>query len=82
MNCYVYILTNNPKSILYTGSTSDLKKRLYFHKRGLIGGFTKKYNINQLVCFEKHISKARAEKREKQIKGYTRKKEIHSNRIS
>ena len=39
---YVYMLTNSKKTVLYTGSTGDLEKRIYFHKRKLISGFTKK----------------------------------------
>lgn len=48
---FVYILTNNHKNVLYVGSTNDLKQRIDFHKRGLIKGFTKKYNVKNLVYF-------------------------------
>lgn len=48
-----YILSNKRRNALYIGSTDDLKKRVYFHKKLLILGFTKKYNADQLVWFEK-----------------------------
>ena len=57
---------------VYVGSTDDLKKRVYFHKKRLIPGFTKKYNIDQLVYFENFDSKLESVRREKQIKGYKR----------
>ncbi|WP_375339792.1 GIY-YIG nuclease family protein [Lyngbya sp. CCAP 1446/10] len=46
---YVYIMTNQHNRVLYTGVTSDLKRRVYEHKEKLIDGFTKKYNITKLV---------------------------------
>ena len=48
----VYMLTNRKRKALYIGSTDNLKKRIYHHKRRLIAGFTKKYNLDQLVYFE------------------------------
>ena len=71
---YVYMLTNDKGNVLYIGSTEDLKKRVYFHKRGLIPGFTKKYNVHRLVYYEIYSSLEEAEKREKQLKGKTRAK--------
>ena len=67
---YVYILCNKRRNVVYVGSTDDLKKRVYFHKKRLIPGFTKKYNIDQLVYFEIFDSKLESVRREKQIKGY------------
>jgi len=49
---YIYIMTNKNNTVLYTGVTSDLKKRVYQHKKGLIAGFTKKYNVFKLVYYE------------------------------
>ena len=68
------MLTNDKGNVLYIGSTEDLKKRIYFHKHGLIPGFTKKYNVHRLVYYEIHSSLESAEKREKQLKGRTRAK--------
>jgi len=45
-------MTNKKNTVLYTGVTSDLKKRIWEHKEKMIKGFTKKYNINKLVYFE------------------------------
>lgn len=69
---YVYILCNKRRNVACVGSTDDLKKRVYFHKKRLIPGFTKKYNIDQLVYFEIFDSKLESVRREKQIKGYKR----------
>ena len=73
---YVYILTNEHQTVLYTGVTNDLERRCYEHKHKLIKGFTQKYNVDKLVYFEQfdHIDFAIA--REKQIKGYSRVKKI------
>lgn len=76
MQYFVYILTNDRQTVIYVGSTSDLKKRVYHHKRRLIGGFTKKYNVHKLVYFEKHEEKKQAIARERQIKNGSREKKI------
>ena len=49
---YVYILTNKVNTVLYTGVTSDLQRRVYEHKHKLVDGFTKKYKVDKLVYFE------------------------------
>jgi len=72
---FVYIMTNKSKT-LYTGVTNNLVRRVYEHKNKLIEGFTKKYNINKLVYFELFDNPGDATKREKQIKGWLRKKKI------
>jgi putative endonuclease len=71
---YVYLLTNDRLTVLYTGCTNDLKKRVQHHRRRLVPGFTKKYNVYRLVYFEvlQGIDAARA--RERAIKGMSRKK--------
>jgi len=51
---YVYLLASKRYGTLYTGVTSDLTKRIYEHKEGLVQGFTKEYNIYQLVYYEVH----------------------------
>jgi predicted GIY-YIG superfamily endonuclease len=53
---YVYILSSKRNGTLYTGITSDIIKRVYEHKNGLVEGFTKKYNIHDLVWYEMHES--------------------------
>ena len=70
----VYILTNSKKTVLYTGSTGDLEKRIYFHKSKLISGFTKKYNVDQLIYWETYEDKEQALDRERKIKSYSREK--------
>ncbi len=73
---YTYILTNKLNSVLYTGITEDLVKRVYQHKNKLVEGFTKKYNVNKLVYFEIFNDPLNAIKREKAIKNLLRKKKI------
>ena len=65
----VYIMTNAHNTVLYTGVTSNLPKRVYEHKAELAGGFTKKYNVHKLVYYEKFRDMEQAIIREKQIKG-------------
>ena len=73
-SAYVYILTNDRQNVLYTGSTSDLRKRIYHHKHRLVPGFTKKYNVYRLVYFEVHSDMTAARLRERQLKGLSRAK--------
>jgi putative endonuclease len=61
---------------LYTGITDDLVRRVYEHKNKLIDGFTKKYNIIGLVYYEVTSDVQAAIQREKQIKGWIRKRKI------
>jgi len=72
---YIYIMTNNSRT-LYTGVTGDLVRRVYEHKNKLVGGFTRKYNITRLVYYEITTDVHAAIEREKQIKGWLRKKKI------
>ena len=74
MNYYIYFLTNKHFNVLYTGVTNDLTRRIYEHKNKLQKGFTKKYNVNCLVYYETYDSIIDAIMREKQIKGWSRKK--------
>lgn len=72
-----YILTNKNHTVLYTGVTSDLVKRIYEHKNKIYQtSFTKKYNVDKLVYYEVFHSIEEAIDREKQIKGGSRKKKI------
>jgi putative endonuclease len=72
---YIYIMTNQSDT-LYTGVTNDLTKRVYQHKNKLLPGFTTKYNITRLVYFEETNDVQAALAREKQIKGWLRKKKV------
>ena len=73
---YIYIMTNKLNSVLYTGVTDDLEKRVYEHKSKLLEGFTKKYNVNKLVYYEVFDDINTAITREKQIKAGNRQKKI------
>ena len=72
----VYIMTNARNTVLYTGVTSNLKKRVYEHKTKAVKGFTEKYRITKLVYYEACPGANEAILREKQIKGGSRKKKI------
>ena len=72
MPYYVYVLANKPYGTLYVGVTNDLLRRVYEHKHGLADGFTKKYAVHSLVCFEQTDSIAAAITREKQFKNWKR----------
>ena len=69
---FVYLVTNKKQGTLYTGVTNNLIKRIYEHKNGVVNGFTKKYQLHQLVYFEKHIDICEAILREKIIKKWRR----------
>ncbi|NIO49944.1 MAG: GIY-YIG nuclease family protein [Candidatus Aminicenantes bacterium] len=69
-------MTNKLNSVLYTGVTSDLEKRVYEHKSKLVEGFTKKYNVNKLIYYEVFDDINDAIAREKQIKAGSRQKKI------
>jgi putative endonuclease len=73
---YTYIMTNKGNTVLYTGVTNDLKRRVYEHKEKLVEGFTKKYNITRLVYYEIYNDIENAILREKQIKGGSRQKKV------
>ena len=63
-------------TVIYTGVTANLKKRVYEHKHKLVEGFTKKYNANKLVFYETFDDINNAIAREKQIKAGSRGKKI------
>ncbi len=73
---YVYIMTNKVNSTLYTGVTSELKRRIYKHREGIGSGFTKKYAIKKLVYYEINNDVHSALAREKQIKAGSRKRKV------
>jgi putative endonuclease len=63
-------------TVLYTGVTNDLERRVYEHKNKLVKGFSAKYNITKLVYYEVFKDIREAILREKQIKGGSRRKKI------
>ena len=71
---YVYILTNKMHTVLYTGVTNDLKRRVYEHKHDVLDGFTKKYHIHQLMYYEEYSDIRNALLREKEVKNLLRRK--------
>lgn len=76
MGYFVYIATNKRNTVLYTGVTNNLERRLYEHKNKLVPGFTSKYNVDKLVWFEEFNDPGSAIAAEKRIKGWLRKKKI------
>ena len=72
---YVYMMTNTT-GMLYTGVTNDLEKRVNEHKMKLLPGFTARYNMTKLVYYESTNDVVAAITREKQIKGWLRKKKV------
>jgi len=73
---YVYILSNWTNTVLYTGVTNSLERRMYEHKNDLIDGFTKKYHVHKLVYYEFTTDVRGALEREKQVKAWRREKKI------
>ena len=75
MEYYVYILCNSHKNVVYVGVTSNLVRRVWEHKQHLDrGSFTARYNVEQLVYYESTSDVRAAIEREKQIKGWNRKR--------
>lgn len=72
---YVYILASQGH-VLYVGITSKLERRVFQHKQHMFGGFTAKYNVTNLVYFERYVNVQAAIRREKEIKGWLRAKKI------
>ncbi len=75
-NYYVYIITNKNNTVLYTGITNNLERRIYEHKNKLLKSFSSKYNLNKLVYCEITSDINSAIEREKKIKSGSRKKKI------
>ena len=73
---YVYIMTNQKRGTLYIGVTSDLVRRVYEHKNGLVDGFTKKYELHRLVYYEIVGCAEEAIQREKRLKKWRRASKI------
>ena len=68
-----YILASKRNGTLYVGVTSELVKRIWQHKNNMVEGFTKRYNVHQLVWYELHESMESAIEREKRLKEWKRK---------
>ena len=66
----------NAVKTLYTGVTNDLERRVYEHKHHLVPGFTSRYGLTRLVYFEETSDVLAAITREKQIKGWLRRKKL------
>ncbi len=71
-SAFVYIMTNRANGILYVGVTTDISRRVFEHREGLIAGFTKRYGLKRLVYYEEHESISGAIQREKNIKHWPR----------
>jgi putative endonuclease len=69
---WVYIMTNRPNGTLYVGVTSNLPRRIWEHREGLVEGFTKRYGLKRLVFIERHEHIVSAIKREHNIKHWPR----------
>ena len=76
MKYYIYLLTNKSDSVIYTGMTNNLQRRINEHREGFGSKFTKKYNVRKLVYYEEFENVYDAIQREKQIKGGSRKKKL------
>ncbi len=73
---FVYIMTNEYNTVLYTGVTNNLTRRVWDHKEGSGSIFTSRYRVNKLVYYESYENINLAIDREKQIKGGSRQKKI------
>ena len=71
---YVYFMSNNNNTVLYTGITSNILKRVHQHKTKTFKGFSSKYNCDKLVYFEEFEDINLAIEREKQLKAGNRKR--------
>jgi putative endonuclease len=80
---WVYIMTNEANTVLYTGVTNNLHRRVREHQTGRGSGFTAKYKIKKLVFYERFDKATDAIAAEKRIKaGPRRKKEELINSIN
>jgi putative endonuclease len=69
---FVYIVTNKPWGTLYIGVTSSIEERIFQHKNGTVGGFTKRYGLGLLVYAEECADAHTAIQREKRLKKWPR----------
>jgi len=73
---YVYIMASD-SGTLYIGSTNNLSRRVEEHKTGAVDGFTKKYGCHKFIYYEEYKEALSAFERERQLKGWNRKKKEH-----
>ena len=76
MQSCVYILTNESKTVLYVGVTSDVEQCIAQHRRGEYDAFTYRYGLHKLVFVEYHTTMISAISREKQLKSWSRKRKV------
>jgi putative endonuclease len=72
MAAWVYVMASQRNGTLYTGVTTDLARRAYQHREGLLPGFTDKHGCKLLVWYEEYLDVADAIYREKLVKKYYR----------
>ena len=72
---YVYILASKTK-VLYIGVTGDMVRRMHQHRNRLVSGFASRYSVNLLVHVETCTSSIDAIRREKQLKGWVRRRKV------
>jgi putative endonuclease len=77
LGAWVYVMTNRRDGVLYVGVTSDLPKRVWEHREGVVDGFTKKYRLKRLVYAERYDDILSAIQREKNIKHWPRAWKVH-----
>jgi putative endonuclease len=68
----VYILASAPYGTLYIGTSSNLRRRIWEHRKMVVTGFCKKYRVHRLVWFELHSDMYQAISREKNLKNWKR----------
>lgn len=74
---YVYIITNITNTVLYTGVTRNLMRRIHEHKNSLVEGFSRKYRLHKLIYYEEYSDVRIAIAREKQLKNWHREWKIN-----
>jgi len=77
MNYFVYIMASKRNGTLYVGVTNDIARRVHEHRTGAADGFTKRYNVKQLVWYETHGDVQAAIAREKSIKRWPRRYKLN-----
>ena len=72
MGGYVYIMTNKPQGTLYIGVTSNLARRVWEHREGVLDGFTRRYGLKRVAHYEFNDDIRNALQREKNLKHWPR----------